>query len=195
MDGQAVESRAIDVPSVLAGYGLSQPDNPAILAPGRTPLSYAALHDLQQYVKEKLCDWGVNRGDVVALILPKGPEMASALAVLTAGAAVFPLDPKLSADEYESLFKRSSVRSIIVPQGAAPAAREAADRLLLQEIDLIALPDAPAGVFELVMVNAFRRPGAFRNLGPQIAYILSTSGTTSQRKLIRPRPTDEYCPV
>ena len=66
--------------------------------------------------------------------------------------------------------------------GQRHAAREAADRSGLFQIDLVADPDAPAGAFELVAVNAANRQNGARIV--EAACILSTSGTTSERKLL-----------
>ena len=85
-----------DVSLVLAGYGESQPDHAAILAPGRVSLTYSGLLAQQDYVRNILAEWGVRRGDIVAVMLPKGPEMAVAMAVLPVSATVFALDGKLS---------------------------------------------------------------------------------------------------
>jgi acyl-CoA synthetase (AMP-forming)/AMP-acid ligase II len=187
MDGQGIEITtppAIDGPSVLAGYAVSQPDNAAILSPGKTPLSFAALFAQQEYVREALEGWGIGRGDPVAVLLPKGPEMAVAIAVLPVSATAVPLDLNLSSEDYESMFRRCSAKALILPRGLQHNARVAADRSGLFLIELEADPDAPAGAFELAAVGVPDKRRDGEGLGPDIAYVLSTSGTTSQRKLI-----------
>ena len=57
---------------------------PAISAPGRPDLSYAALRDQVTATIESLNLLGVGRDDVVAIVLPNGPEMAVAFLAIAA---------------------------------------------------------------------------------------------------------------
>ncbi|MGR3937437.1 amino acid adenylation domain-containing protein [Streptomyces sp. BRA346] len=62
---------------------------------------------------------GVGRGDRIALLLPRGAELVLAvLAVLRAGAAYVPIDPKHPEERIRRLLRRSGARIVI---GAAPA--------------------------------------------------------------------------
>jgi acyl-coenzyme A synthetase/AMP-(fatty) acid ligase len=187
MDGQRIEmstASTVDVPSVLEGYGKSQRSNPAILAPGRSSLTFAALYVQQQYVRRALEEWGVGRGDIIAVLLPKGPELAVAIAVLPVSATVMPMDPNLSADDYERLFRRSGAKALVVPHGLQHFACVAAERTNLFKIELVLDPDAPAGAFKLTASGTSHNCGNTRSIGSNIAYILSTSGTSAERKLI-----------
>src|SRR5205823_1534143 len=64
--------------SLLAERALATPSAPAILAPGRPPLSYAQLHQQVQAVAASLAGLGLGNQDAVALVLPNGPELACA---------------------------------------------------------------------------------------------------------------------
>ena len=44
---------------------------------------------------------GVGRNDPVAIVLPNGPEMASAFVAISAGATTAPLNPAYKDDEFE----------------------------------------------------------------------------------------------
>ena len=148
---------AVDIPTVFAGFAETQPDNPAILAPGRAPLSFAGLHAQQRYVRDTFREWGIERGDSVAVVLPKGPEMAVAIATLPVSATVVPMAADLSPDNYERLFQRCAARALILPQAAPHAARIAAERLGILQIDLIVRADDPAGAFTLAAPSPPRR--------------------------------------
>ena len=54
----------------------------AIHAPGGAPLSYAALRGLVAQTIVTLNGLGIGRGDRVAIVLPNGPEMATAFVAL-----------------------------------------------------------------------------------------------------------------
>lgn len=91
------------IPTVFAGLATTLPDSPAILAPGQIPLNFAGLYKQLEYVRDLFAEWDINPGDPVAVMLPKGPEMAVALAVLPVSAVVHPLDPNLRLESYENL--------------------------------------------------------------------------------------------
>lgn len=177
--------------SVLAGYGASQPDRSAILAPGRPPLTYGGLKAQQDYVRNALAGWGIARGDVVAVMLPKGPEMAVAIATLPVSATIFPLNGTLSSAEYENLFRRAAAKALVVPRGLVHAACAAAANqdILLIELDFDV--DAPAGMFILAASGGAIVGQHDRRLGPDVACIMCTSGTTEYPKLI-PQPHSHF---
>ena len=61
-------------------------DAPAILAPGRPALSYSGLRDQVGKTVARLNELGIGRNDAVAIVLPNGPEMASAFVSIAAAA-------------------------------------------------------------------------------------------------------------
>ncbi|MDP6108295.1 MAG: AMP-binding protein [Candidatus Brocadiia bacterium] len=73
--------------TVLADRAGAAPDDIAILAPGRRPLTYGRLHGHIRETVAALNRTGVGRSDRVAVVLPNGPEMAVAFLALSAGAA------------------------------------------------------------------------------------------------------------
>jgi len=73
----------------------------AISAPGRRPLSYAGLRGQVEKTGIALHDLGVGRNDPVAIVLPNGPEMASAFVSIAASATAAPLNPGYRENELE----------------------------------------------------------------------------------------------
>ena len=63
---------------ILRYFAERLPDAPAILTPGREPLTFRDLCHQANYVRETLNSWGIGRGDRVALVVPDRPEMAVA---------------------------------------------------------------------------------------------------------------------
>ena len=74
---------------------------PAIGAPERTDLTYAGLRALAKKTVADLNALGIGRGDRVAIVLPNGPEMATAFLTVACGAATAPLNPDYKAEEFE----------------------------------------------------------------------------------------------
>jgi acyl-CoA synthetase (AMP-forming)/AMP-acid ligase II len=81
------------LPDVVRYWAERTPDAPAILAPGRSPLSYGALLVQIERTVRALNDAGLGRGDRVALALPDGPELAVAILAVAATATAAPLAP------------------------------------------------------------------------------------------------------
>ena len=76
-------------------------DAAALLAPGRPALSFGGLRRQVEYTVNQLNGLGIGRNAAVAIVLPNGPEMASAFVCIAAGATTAPLNPGYSSDEFE----------------------------------------------------------------------------------------------
>ena len=89
------------LPHLLEHHAKRIPDAPAILAPGRAPLTYGRLH---QHIQEMGCTLraaGIGHRDRVAVVLPNGPEMAVAILAVAATAACAPLNPAYGTAELD----------------------------------------------------------------------------------------------
>src|SRR4051812_44167380 len=73
----------------------------AIACPGGLPLSYGALRQLVRQTGVALNGAGIGRNDRVAIVLPNGPEMATAFIAVACAATCAPLNPGYTADEFE----------------------------------------------------------------------------------------------
>ena len=67
--------------------------NPAICAPERLDLTYSDLRELTQRTVHQLNTIGIGRNDRVAIVLPNGPEMATAFVTVACAATTAPLNP------------------------------------------------------------------------------------------------------
>src|SRR5260221_12991529 len=116
----------------------SQPAAPALHVPGRTSLSYADLGAQIRYVRERLSNWGVVPGDVIAGVIPPRPEMALACATVPAVATFAPLSPALTPDDYAELLTRLRPKLVIVPSGVDHPIRAAARRCGVAQAEITA---------------------------------------------------------
>ena len=169
---------------MVAAQATWRGDQPAILAPGREPLTYTQL---QQQVREmglRLWDMGVGRGDVVVSVLPNGPDAAMVALCVPPYATLALLNPDAQAPEYESLFRELEPRIVLAPPGQAQPAREAARAINVPVVEVVAAAEAGAFVFrETVSTARTFRPGHPTESG-DVAYIIATSGSTAHPKLI-----------
>jgi acyl-CoA synthetase (AMP-forming)/AMP-acid ligase II len=156
----------------------------AIAAHDAQPLTYARLRALVDSAVASLNRLGVGRGDRVAIVLPNGPEMATAFLAVAAGATSAPLNPAYRQDEFEFYLGDLNAKALIVEVGSASPAIAAAEKLGVALITLTPEPQAGAGAFRLSGASM----GAAARLGPaepdDIALILHTSGTTSRPKIV-----------
>ncbi|WP_281955803.1 non-ribosomal peptide synthetase [Pseudophaeobacter arcticus] len=150
------------------------PQAPAISCPDQQ-LSYIALQDRMQHLARALAARGVSRETMVALVLPRGCDLAAAmLGTQRAGGAFLPLAPDTPPKRLQQVIGLSDSRLVLTS-----AATEAALRLalgatgpevvsieaLLSQAQDHALPDLPS------------LPG-----DTDLAYMMFTSGSTGTPK-------------
>jgi acyl-CoA synthetase (AMP-forming)/AMP-acid ligase II len=162
----------------------SAADQTAILAPGRAALTYGALHALCEETVTRLNALGVGPGDRVAIVLPNGPEMATAFMAVGSAAASAPLNPGYRAEEFEFYLTDLNARALLVEQGSDSPAIEVAQRLGVPVIRLAWSEADPAGRFT-IDGEPFGEPARRgRAEAEDVALVLHTSGTTSRPKMV-----------
>ncbi|MBL0156376.1 MAG: AMP-binding protein [Bryobacterales bacterium] len=155
-------------------------DAPALLAPGREPLSYAALGRQSLRLAGRLRDAGIGAEQRVAVVLPNGPEMAAAFAAVASCAACAPLNPSYTRADFEFYLSDLAASAIVVDDATPAAALEAAQQLGVPVLRIGKL--ARAGEFDLDIAGACP---AQADPGPgHTALLLHTSGTTARPKLV-----------
>src|SRR5262245_41698979 len=100
------------ISQLLAERAACTPDALALLAPGRTPLTYGRLCQHVYDRVQTLQAMGVGRGDRVASVLPNGPEMAVASLAVAASATCIPLNPAYSAREFGLYLANRNVKAL-----------------------------------------------------------------------------------
>jgi len=162
-------------------------DAVAISAPGRSPLSFAALRALIAQTRENLNGLGIGRNDRVAIVLDNGPDMATCFAACACSVTSAPLNPAYRADEFRFYLEDLRAAALIVGQGSTSPAIEVAQQLGVRVIELLAPEGGPAGAFSLqARDGAVSAPAA--HPGPaqpqDVSMVLHTSGTTSRPKIV-----------
>jgi len=171
------------LPHLLEHQARRIPDAPAILAPGRTPLTYGRLYQHFEEMERRLPTMGIGRHDRIAIVLPNGPELAVAILTVAASAACVPLNPAYGADELERYFADLHPRALIVQAGCdCPSCRVA----LSQGIRVIELSTAAglkAGLFTLAGEQG-NAPSNEPVSASDTALLVPTSGTTARSKIV-----------
>jgi acyl-CoA synthetase (AMP-forming)/AMP-acid ligase II len=156
----------------------------ALAAPGRQSLTFSGLRAHVDRTVAALNRLGVGRNDPVAIVLPNGPEMASAFVSIAAGATTAPLNPAYKVDEFEFYLSDLGAKLLIVEAGSDSPARAAAEKLGTAIAELTP-SSGPAGLFELEGGAAKDPPinGGYA-AHDEAALVLHTSGTTSRPKIV-----------
>ena len=171
-----------DIPTLLR---TGTPDDVAFSAPNRPDLTYDGLRQHAQATVAALNDRGIGRGDRVAIVLPNGPEMASAFVSIAAGATTAPLNPAYRQPEFEFYLSDLGAKALVVAEGDDTPARTAATTLGIRVLEIAHDPASPAGTFRFASEPATAPAGHPGLATPDdIALLLHTSGTTSRPKLV-----------
>ena len=158
---------------------------PAILAPERPPLTHGALRALIERTGSTLAHHGIGHGDRVAIVLPNGPEMATAFLAVSSFATTAPLNPAYREDELDFYLKDIKAKAILVIAEESGSPVAIAHHLKIAVLRIIPDPKAPAGTYTIEGPTA-HAPVKPRMAEPNdIALLLHTSGTTSRPKLVQ----------
>jgi len=161
----------------------ARPDAPALLAPDRPPLSYAALYRHVDTIGRQLRAMGIGRKDRLAVVLPNGPELAVAIVCVAANSACAVINPIYGAEELERSFAALRPHALLAPAGADSPTRRVALSQSVPVIELVPAAGSAAGLFSLRTDQPRTLSGD--PLGPgRVALLLLTSGTTSRPKIV-----------
>ena len=157
----------------------------ALTAPGQQALTYDELRAQVKTTATRLNALGVGRNDPVAIVLPNGPEMASAFIAIGAAATTAPLNPGYRGEEYDFYLEDLKPKILVVAEDSDSSAIASAEKLGIEVVRLLHAPGDPAGKFELLgeaLTDASPSTGFAQP--DDIALVLHTSGTTSKPKLV-----------
>ena len=169
------------LPELIFAQSASEPESIALLAPGRNPLSYSQFTTQIQNTIAALHGFGIGRGDRVGIVLPNGPEMASAFISIASGATSAPLNPAYREAEYDFYLSDLSARAVVIQEGLDSPARISAEKLGIPILELC--PGSEAGSFNLRGTS--REIIKPERADPEdIALVLHTSGTTARPKIV-----------
>ena len=157
---------------------------PALLAPDRETLTFAALHALIDNAGDTLAALGFARGHRIAVALSDGPDAALAILAAMTWTSCAPLDPRIDFGTCAMLLADARIEAVVTADGDdSPVTRAAIDAGLA--ILTVAIGrDRRADLF--AWRSGSRRPRLAR-VRPQpddIALVLHTSGTTARPKIV-----------
>lgn len=171
------------IADLLASHAQRDGRRPAILSPGRPPLTYSELNQFLADFAARLAASGYSPQDRLAIVLPSGPEAATAFLAISAFAIAAPLNPVLREEDYAFYLSDLRVKALLV-QDLQHAAAQAARRLGIQLLAIEPYSGLPAGVFEAQGLGAPETIPSSSSTGEDRALLLHTSGTTARPKIV-----------
>ena len=177
-------AQATDLPSLIGKQALDSPGSSAILAPDRESLSYAGLWEFLRNIRAHLRSLGVSQDDRVAVVLPNGPEMATAFLAVASSAVCAPLNPAYQATEFRFYLQDLKARFVLMLEGDGSPVRGVAAELGLTVLDMRVDATRPAGFFDLPAPGGVAPMQSGLDISQKTALILHTSGTTSRPKIV-----------
>ncbi|MCS3453591.1 MULTISPECIES: AMP-binding protein [Bradyrhizobium] len=159
------------------------PNQPAIVSSAFEPLSYSGLERQLNAFRRRMRLAGFDCNARIGVLMPNGPEAVLAIVSVACCTVAVPLDPRLSQPEIEQRLDMLSLSALVVLQGSAPEARQAAACRTLAIIEAVPVGQGQLGLEIAVQVSG--SPAVDAEPDPRSpAFILQTSGTTAQPKLI-----------
>ncbi len=142
------------------------PDGLALIQEERT-ISYKQLASLAIGVKEQLLQMGINRGDIISVLLPKGPEQVVAvLGVLISGAVYLPLDVAFPKSRVKGIIRASGSKCVICDSNNVS--------LIPDDVKMLLIESCSEGK------SSDHSP--VQQSSDELAYVIYTSGSTGTPK-------------
>src|SRR3954454_21968242 len=172
------------VGGLLDFHARRTPTAPALLAPGRPPLSYGELGARVEHLVRTLRGLGTAPADRIAVALPRGADSALALISVASACACIPVNPELTADELQRYFSELKLSALVTRADTNSAARDVAKALDIAVIDFVpgSQDDLGGCAFVGPAVGPASSSGASRS--DDDAFILLTSGTAARPKMV-----------
>ena len=149
IEPQAISSQQSTIGAKIRNFAETQPDHPAMVSSGCSPLSYAELQSQIVGVRTALRQAGFGRNARIAVALPNGPQAALAIVGVSCAAVSVPINPRQTVYEIERCLAALKPDAVLLMQGEDSAARQAAAAKGLTVIEAVPAKVAVIG-FDIV---------------------------------------------
>lgn len=185
MDGASAETEIFaDLGRGLAFHARTIGAAPALLAPGRSPLTYGALGTRIEHLVQTLRGVGIAPADRIAVALPRGADSALALIAVASACACVPINPDLTADELQRYFSELKLTALVTRADMNSASRDVARALDIAVIDFVPGPETDLGGCEFIGPTIGPACTSGAACADDDAFILLTSGTAARPKMV-----------
>lgn len=165
----------------LAHWSECQADTPALLIPGREPLTYGAVLRWLGPARAALRTAGLRAGQAAAVVMQPGAESILACLAITGESACAPLHPALIEDEYHVYLSRLGASTLVIPGSGSSAAAAAARSLGIRVLRMSRWAGATPAA--LMPEAGHEGPAAGAARQTDAALLMFTSSTSGNPKL------------
>jgi len=183
-----VELPSVPAHRLLENRAAKMPDGTALTFLGM-PTSYAELDAQSNRFAQALIDWGIKKGDRVAMLMANTPAFLSCqYGILKAGAIVVPVNPLYTGRELLHVLSDSGARLAVVLNLFASNVSEIMDQTSIEHLVIVPIPgmdvELPDGITLLEdFVDSHPDTNPRLKIGlDDPAMILYTGGTTGLSK-------------
>lgn len=170
------------IPDVVWAIGSTRHSDQVLLAPERAPSTGRDLTEHVRSLADSIRRAGVGQGEVVASVLPNGPEAVTAFLAATSVGVAAPLNPRFRASELQFYLDDLRPSLVIVPDDTSTEILEACAAASAPVMSV--RPGDLAGSVEVVS-GPSGHPAESTDAHPDdVALVLHTSGTTSRPKMV-----------
>jgi oxalate---CoA ligase len=159
------------------------PHQPALVSAIFAPLTYQDLQRQLDAIRRQLREAGFACGARIGVLMLNGPEAILAIVAVACCSIAVPLDPRLTPAEIDQRLDLLRLDALLVLRGTASDARRSAERRGITILE--AVPDEKGQLALGIAVAPCASPAPDEE--PETwapAFILQTSGTTAEPKLI-----------
>ena len=158
----------------------------ALVSTGCAPFLYSELQCLISEVRAALRLAGFGRNAQIAVAMSNGPEAALAIVAISCSAISIPLNPKQTIREIEMSFVALRPKAVLLIKGVDSSVRQVAAEKGIAIIEVTPSKEGTLGFAAIEPpVGTMATPDKSGEPDPEaVAFILQTSGTASEPKLI-----------
>ena len=158
-------------------------NNIFIQAPDESNITYGELLKYVDNTFNQLSSLNIKKEDRIALALENGSAMACTFVAIASNFTSCPLNPSFTKEEFKFYYDDLKVKAVIIEENKLLQAREAAEELNIEIIDL--KKKTSSNFIKLnIEVNNTNKTCSPNSNEDDIAMILHTSGTTSRPKMV-----------
>ena len=173
-----------DLEAYVGTHARLRPDAAALLATARPTCTYQQLAAHLDRLGTALSECLPAENPVIAVAAANEPESLTAIVAAMSNGICAPFDPSLPPAEIDAFLADIMPSLVLADEATILRHRDAFGRHGVGVVRMVAMPSAPAGVFEVLMEAPYRPLTRSPEYAEDVALLLRTSGTTSFSKVI-----------
>ena len=121
---------------------------------------------------------------VIAVAAGNGPDVVTAIVAAMSSGICAPFDPSRPPAEIDAFLADTMPSLVLADEATIHRHRESFNRHGVGVVRMIAMPSAPAGVFDVLAEEPYRHRAPVPEYGEDFVLLAHTSGTTSSSKVV-----------